>query len=139
MKFSDVQTFLTDGLTSLGYTSVPPIVPGPLTVATLQKRYPGALILVMVGGGVGLNIEQTFDRPFITVRCIGSQHDYDSAETLAKDVDGLFLALNGNATIGTAKVLWITRTGAGPEIVEWDTADRHHFQCQYIANTQTGL
>lgn len=139
MKFSDVQTFLDNGLAGLGYSPVPTIAPGPTTNVTLQKAAPGMLVLVMVGGGAGLNIEQTFDRPFITVRSIGLQHDYDSGEKLAQDIDKLFLTLCGNATVGTAKVLWVSRTGAGPELVEWDNASRYHFQCNYIANTQTGL
>lgn len=138
IKYSDVKSFVQAGLADMGYPDMV-IEPGPITDVVLAKRNPGEMIFLQVGSGAGLETEQLFDRPFIVTRVIGKQHDYNSAEQLALDLDTLFLRVNSNATIGTAKVLYIVRTGARPENVDWDTGDRYHFQCTYITSAQTGL
>jgi hypothetical protein len=139
IRYSDIESFTKSGLAVMGYSPVPPLNPGPITAEVLQKRTPGQMVFLQLGGGAGLNTEQLFDQPFITVRTIGKQHDFNSAEQLAWDIDTLFLRVNSNAVVGTAKVLYITRTGAGPDIVDRDDADRTHYQCTYITNAQTGL
>lgn len=149
LRFSDVESFLTEGLSGLGYGKINPadgtnprtmpvFSPGPASVPRLAKLSPGSTLFVTVGNGVGLDVQQLFDRPFITVRAIGPQRDYEGAETLAYDVDQLMLAIGSNATIGTAKVLYITRTGGAPTLIDYDAGDRHHFQTIYITEAQTG-
>jgi hypothetical protein len=139
MRYSDIKSFTSDGLTALGYNPLPVFNPGPPSAETLQKRSPNAMVFLTVGSGAGLESEQLFDRPFIIVRALSKQGDYDYGEKLADDIDKMFLKINSNAIIGTAKVLWISRTGAGPTVVERDSADRYHWQCVYITSTQTGL
>ena len=133
MRYKDVELFLRP---IVGYaTNI--VSPGPSTEAALQKLSPQAMVFATVGGGAGLTSEQNFDRPFITVRTIGKQGDYDSAEALAFAIDAAFLALDHNGLVGTAKVLYVTRTGGAPSLIDHDSADRYHFQCTYIAETRT--
>lgn len=150
LKYEDVRSFLEAGLTALGYGKLNPDVgepirtmpvfsPGPSTAPALAKISAGPTLFVTIGNGVGLDSEQLFDRPFITTRAIGQQNDYTSAETLAYDVDTLLLAVTSNRTVGTAKVLFVTRTGGSPTLIDYDTANRHHFQAIYIAEVQTGF
>lgn len=130
MRYSDVESFLRP------IVGDAPIHPGPSTEAALQKLSSQAIVFATVGGGAGLATEGLFDKPFITIRAIGKQGDYDSAETLAKDIDAAFRALDHNGEVGEAKVLYVTRTGGGPTMIDHDNADRYHFQCTYIAETR---
>lgn len=139
MRYSDIESFVHAGLTALEYDPVPVLNPGPNTDPEVQKRSPNAMVFLTVGGGSGLTTEQLFDLPFIIVRAVGKQHDFLSAETLAWDLDKLLLSVTSNTVIGTAKTLYINRTGAAPQLLLRDTADRYHFQCTYITETQTGF
>lgn len=148
LTYKDVETFLTDGLASLGYGGstpdsgqpgqMPLVDPGP-TTPVKEKQSPGTMVFATVGGGSGLTLEQTYDQVFITVRTIGPQQDYDTAERLAYDVDGLFLALNSAAMVGTTRVLFVNRAGGGPQLVDYDESSRYHFQTTYITPASTGL
>lgn len=145
MNFSDVETFVHDGYVALGYdansATFPVLDPGPATDANLQKLSPGRVIFLTLGGGAGVTSEDLFDRPFITCRVIGDQGDYADAETLAQQLDHMFLAVNqvANRQIGTARVLYVARAGGGPVLLEKDSADRYHFTVTYITETGTGL
>jgi len=134
LTYSDVQTFLTARLTALGYGSTKPMPlldPGPATLAKLQKKTPDAMVLSSVGNGVGLTTEGAYDRPFITTRVLGPQNDYAGAETLAQDLDRIWLAVT-NQAVGNTRVLYVTRN-APPQLVDFDADDRYHFQTTYIA------
>jgi hypothetical protein len=146
--YHDVETFTREGLTGLGYgaenpdvaepaRTMPFLQPGPITSEQLQKMTPQSVLFLQVGNGVGLTTEGLYDKPFITVRAIGMQSNYDSAEKLAFDVDKLFLAdVPGPFLMGGARVLYVTRTGGAPQLVDFDSANRYHFQATYITEAQ---
>ena len=144
ITFADIAAYLTTVLGSAGYgdtteTGNPPMplfAPGPTSAAALTKKSPQAIVWIAIQSGAGLTTEQLFDRPFVTIRSVGRQLDYDGAEKLAYDVDNALLALGGNATVGAAKVLYFTRTGGGPSLYNYDDADRYAFTCTYIAEVQ---
>lgn len=142
MRYSDVETFVRDGLTALGYgtaghPAMPAFLPGPPTIERLQKSIPNSILFLTLGNGIGLSGgEGQFDRPFITVRVIGNQNDFGYAETLAYDVDNILLAVQGNTSMGSATALYVTRTGGSPQLVDFDSADRYHFQTTYITEAQ---
>jgi len=138
MRYSDVESFLQDGLTGLGYKPLPVFSPGPSQLV-VERKAPGSMVFATFGGGLGPTSEEHFDRPFITIRALGKQRDFTGAETLAWDIDTLLLAVDGNAIVGTAKVLYIVRTGGAPALVDHDSAERYHFQSTYIVETQTGF
>jgi hypothetical protein len=151
LTYEDVRGFLSAGLEAKGYASVNPagtggndlpmprIDVGPFAIERLTKLTPGPLVFATVGNGAGLTLEQTYDQVFITIRAIGPQHDYTSAERLAQDIDLLFLAVGSNGLIGNTRVLFINRTGGSPQLVDLDESDRYHFQTTYITPASTGL
>jgi hypothetical protein len=139
LRYSDAKTFVTAGLTSLGYgtsnhPAMPAIDPGPPALPAALKVTPNSLVIVTVGNGIGLTTEGLLDRPFITVRVVGPQGDYDGAETLAQDIDGLMLAV-ANSMVGTTRALYVTRN-APPQLVDLDASNRYHFQTTYITETK---
>jgi hypothetical protein len=149
IRFADVQEFLTAGLTSLGYATgnpdtnptvrtLPVISPGPASVASLQKVTPGPLIFVQLGFGAGLQSEGLWDHQHLTVRVIGQQNDYASAENLMWDTDRLLLAVQGSGSIGASRVLYVARAGGSPGLIDFDAANRHHFQTTYVVPASTG-
>lgn len=155
LVYVDVEEFLKAGLAAKGYSSslpvdpeakpMPLINPGPFSTAQLQDLAPGPIVFATVGNGAGLTLEQTYDQPFITIRSIGPQGDFEAAERLALDIDRMFLAINGNAVLGQTedragtRVLYVTRSGGGPQLIDYDSSDRYHFQTTYIARSETGL
>ena len=138
LRYSDVKAHASAGLTALGApysTDLPVFDQGPFTVERRQQLTPQAMVFLLLGAGAGYAHDGIFDQPFITIRVIGRQGDFDYAEKLAYDLDTIF-DLGGNATIGTAKVLYVVRTGGAPQLVNLDDADRYHFQCTYITEAQ---
>ena len=139
LGFSDVRTFVSEGLTAKGYgtgtgPAMPFFHPGPPTIQALYKKSPNAIVFLTVGNGTGLTVEDVYDRPFIVVRVLGVQNNYDYAETLTHDLDALFLSVQ-NAMLGGTRTLYVTRN-APPQLVDYDSADRYHFQATYIAEAQ---
>lgn len=139
ITFADVDTFLTAGLTGLGYNPVPIINPGPATNESLQKLGVQRMVFATVGNGAGVQNELVFDRPFINLRFIGNQADYTDAETLAIKVDRLLLAVDHPTMVGATRVLYITRTGGRPQLIEYDAGQRYHFSCNYITKCPSGV
>lgn len=146
MRFADLNTYVTAELTALGVygdpdtdPTFPVINPGPPTVPELAKLATDRIIFLSLGSGPGLTSELLFDRIFITARVIGRQDDYTDAETLAWDLDGMFTKIDSNAIVGTARVLYVTRTGGAPVLLEKDSASRYHFTCTYLTETESGL
>lgn len=141
IRLSDVYTFVNEGLAAAGYgqagqPAMPMLDAGPSSVARLQQKSPGAMVFLTIGGGTGTTVEGLYDRPFITVRTVGPQNDYEAAERLAYDLDDLFLAVGGNAAIGSARALYMTRTGGAPQLIDFDAGERYHFQTTYITEAQ---
>lgn len=147
MHYADVEEFIRAGLAAKGYSTanpdvsegartMPVIGPGPSTIQDLWKKSPSAMVFATVGNGGGLRKEGLFDTPFITVRVIGLQNDFGYAETLAYDLDDLFLGVDSNTMIGSVLTLFINRTGGAPQLVDFDSANRYHFQTTYIAEVQ---
>ena len=149
LTYADVKSWLTDALAGEGYSTtlplepeakpMPLIHPGPFSLAQLQDLSPQSIVFATVGNGAGLTDENLFEQPFITIRTIGLQGDYDGAEALAMTIDRLLLAITGNAVIGATKVLYVTRSGGGPQLIDYDSSDRYHFQTTYVVRSQTGL
>jgi hypothetical protein len=137
MRYADVEALATDEFSNrLKYNPMPAFSPGPATDALIQKLGPGRLIFLTVGGGSSQTTEGLFDQPFITARVIGKQFDYEDAETMAWDLDGIFMRIGGNRMVGAAFTLRIARSGGVPQLLECDTANRYHFTCSYITETQ---
>jgi len=139
MRYSDMQSFVSAGLAALHYgdpgkPAMPAIDPGPPALPKILKISPNSIVVLTVGNGIIETTEGLFDRPFVTVRVVGPQGDYTSAETLAYDIDGL-LVNTVNATVGTARTLYFARN-APPQLVDLDDADRYHFQTTYITETK---
>jgi hypothetical protein len=149
ITWRDVRDWLSAGLVAKGYGTVQPNVspsqqtlpvfdPGPFS-ERVAKLSPGALVTLGVGGGGGTVLEATYDQKFITVRAVGLPNAYDATEALAYDLDGLLLSVTSPTLIGQARVLWVARVGGAPELIDFDTADRYHFQATYITPAMTGL
>jgi hypothetical protein len=149
LTYREVADWLTAGLTARGYgtqqpdvdpslRTMPRIVHGPYS-DQVAKQSPGALVVVSVGGGAGLSLEQTYDQKFITVRAVGLPNQYDAAESLAYDLDGLLVGVSSPAVIGQTRVLYVARTGGAPELIDYDDADRYHFQATYLTPAMTGF
>lgn len=145
MRYSDISAFVKQGYVDLGYDTAtvdfPLLDPGPPTDPGLQKLSAQRQVFLTLGGGAGLTTEALYDRIFLSTRVFGRQDDYADAENLAAQLDYMLLAAtrSGPATIGTARCLYITRTGGAPQLLLKDTADRYHLSCSYIIETGTGL
>lgn len=138
LGYNDVYTYLSDRLTNAkdyAAADLPLFNPGPPTIAKLQQITPNAMVFLTVGNGIGYAKEGVYDRPFIVCRVIGKQNDYDYAEKLAHDIDSVFFGVQ-NAAMGSTRTLYVTRN-APPQLVDFDAADRYHFQTTYIAEAQT--
>lgn len=149
LRYRDVEAYLLQGLKSRGYTDenpnvgenslpLPTLLPGPFTIPAFQNTSPQAMVFATVGNGAGETLEQTYDQVFITVRVMGPQNDYDAAERLAYDVDAI-LHVNVPTMFGATRVLFVARTGGAPDLVDYDSSDRYHFQATYITPAATGL
>jgi Bacteriophage minor capsid protein len=138
LKYEDVRGFISTLLSELGYGTetnpMPVFTPGPGTLGTVLDISPGRLVILTMGAGAGLDMEEVFDRPSVQVRSVGLQMDYNDAETLAQNIDqGLIGALvNGSQVVNGKYTLRIVRAGGGPALLEKDTGDRYHFVCNYI-------
>lgn len=142
LRYADVQTYVKTGLTDLGYgvgdgPAMPAFNPGPATIQALWKKSPNSLLFLTVGNGAGQAKEGLYDRVFITARVIGRQREFDYTETLAYDVDKILLGIQSNTMMGNTLALYVTRTGGAPQLVDYDSSDRYHFQTVYITEAQT--
>lgn len=133
MRYSDARTWLLARFGDFGYPDYqgPTVHPGPTSATQLVQAESGAMVFLTVGGGAGLTTETLYDRPFIVVRVIGEQEDYDGAERLAHDIDDALLAIASPTMVGDARVLYVTRSGSGPSLLDYN--GRYSFQCSYVA------
>ena len=142
LRFSDVKSYVSDALVALGTygdtsdTQFPVIDPGPPT-DQLMKLSPNRLIFLTIGAGAGFTTEQLYDRPFISARVLGLTRNYQDADNLALDLDKILTDVVKNTVIGTAKVLYITRTGGRPTLYSYDASERYNFTCSYITEAKT--
>jgi hypothetical protein len=143
MRYSDAEAWATDYLTGLVdangdrvYTPIPALSPGPASDEIVQKISPDEIVFLTVGGGAASTIEGLFDNPFLTLRAVGQQEDYQSAEDLAWYMDSGLLAIPDNGFMGNARIKPVVRTGGVPALLSQDNAGRYHFTCSYIVETQ---
>jgi hypothetical protein len=144
IKYSDIESHVTSQLALvrddsglLRYYPTPMTSPGPATDEGMQKINSERLIFLSVGGGAGREVEGLFAKPFINVRSIGKQFSYEDSEQLAIDIDAAFMAIDSNGFIGNAPVLYVAHSGGEPMFLSMDAANRYHFTCSYIVETQT--
>lgn len=135
MRYADILAFTEAGLTNLGYGQpggppMPAFHPGPPSLTKLHTLTPGSRCFLTVGNGIGFTKEGLYEQKFITVRVIGAQNNYNSAEDLAYAIDGLYFPVE-TQKVGDARVLYITRN-APPQLVDCDAAERYHFNTTYI-------
>jgi hypothetical protein len=95
------------------------------------------MIVLTTTPGPGFTVEQHFSGNIVNVRCVGAQNDYDDAENLAADVDGLMLA-DGNVQVGSRAALYVTHAGGPPAPFMKDSALRTHFGCSYVIPIASG-
>lgn len=151
LRYDDVRLHVTSALQARGYGNGNPLNPdvdevvrtmpvidaGPWAVRTRWKVTPQGLLFLTLGNGLGPAKEGVFDRPFITVRAIGKQDNFEYAETLAYDVDDILFSLDHNHVWPAGgRTLSVTRTGGAPQLVDYDESNRYHFQATYIAEAQ---
>jgi hypothetical protein len=141
LSFTDVKTYVEAQFQALGYaeTDMPLIDPGPFSDPRVLKRTPGRVLVLTVGGGGGFEVEQLYDETFITARVVGTQNNYDDAQRLMADVDKMLVRLNSPAWLGSTRVLYVTRAGGPPQLIDRDSAERYHFQATYVSPAATGL
>lgn len=99
---------------------------------------PGAYILMSSTGGPGFNLDGAFDAKSWQARCVGQQNDYVHAEHLADIIDIAFTSLP-SSKVGGVWVTSIQRVGGAPSPLMEDDAQRTHFVCNYIVDTQSAL
>jgi hypothetical protein len=98
---------------------------------------PGQLVIIALGSGPGLSVEELFDRQIAQIRSVGLQgSNYQSAEQLAQDVDKGMIAIDHSQSINNKWVLSVVRSGGGPALLLKDDADRYHFTCNYVVEVQ---
>lgn len=142
--YSDVEEFVSTGLRARGYGSddgppMPLLDPGPGADLQLQKRSPNAIVFLTIGDGRGFTTEQLYDQVFIREHVVSRQGDFAGGELLARDVDRILCAVDGNAMVGAARALYITRAGGSPALLTRGVDDRYHFTCTHITETESGI
>lgn len=119
--------------------------PGPPTYEGVADTVNRAVVIT-VGGGPGLFLEEVFDRVLVSIDTAGDQSDPRSAEDLAMLVDQQMLALDRPRDVAAdddpgdkIRVLAVTRAGGRPTPVAVDDGDRTHLACSYIWQVQSGV
>ena len=102
-------------------------------------KSPLPYVILSVGGGAGLTLEGTFDRPFINARVISRSNDFEGGEALALFLDEKLCAFDSSNFLGAVWAGYITRTGGRPQLQMLDDGERYHFTATYITETETGF
>lgn len=114
------------------------IVQGPIAYEGAADTVNKAVVITL-GGGPGLILEQTYDRVFVSVDCAGDQLDPESAYALSRDVDRAMLAVTSPRDVDGVRVLFVNRAGGAPVAVNVDDGDRLHLSCSYLWQVRSGV
>lgn len=135
-------TLLCDWIRPL-ITSGARVVPGRL------PDMPNRVIGITKASGPGLEMEGMFDVIGIAISCRGGENNLNDAETIANEVDDIFLGKHPNAQsenflIGNPSTGFqlngIGRRGSGPVTSNMpDTLSRWTFTCTYYAYVSTNV
>lgn len=109
----------------------------PVEVGPNEPDLTGAFVLVTAnqGGGTGLN--ELIERQGFTVRTTGPQEDYQAAEDLAFQIDGVVLD-GARTTIGGLWVAAVERAGGrkpAPAEVS-DLLEQSHLEAGYVLDVE---
>lgn len=137
--FSDVSTWLAEKLVENDISTKPLYIPGSQTDPKNAKRATQEMVFINIGSGTGTNTEMLFDGVFVALIVAGRQANYESAETLANQLDRIMLRVSTKTQIGQANVASINRSGGAPAQMARDNADRYIFTCSYLVDTELGL
>jgi hypothetical protein len=100
----------------------------------------GRVIVLSMQSGAGITMEGLFDTPAFQIRCRGAENNYDDAESIALDVDTIFMHAPTGFEMGDVYVDFIGRTGGAPQALpHTDVDNRYVFTCTYFAQVSTGL
>lgn len=116
---------------------LPSLIIKGLPTADALRRGIDRMLILTTTPGPGFTVEQHFSATIVNARCVGRQDDYDDAEALASDVDGMMLA-DGNVQVGSVGALYVTHAGGPPTPFMQDSSLRTHFSCSYVIPIQTG-
>lgn len=114
------------------------IEPGPISYEGAADTVNRAVVIT-IGGGPGLTLEQTYDRILVSVDVAGYQHNHQSAHDLARDIDRKMLAVSSTRDVGNVRVAFINRAGGPPVPVSVDDGDRLHLGCSYLWQVRSGV
>jgi hypothetical protein len=128
IRFDDLRSLLANYLDD----PMLAIEPGPD-----DPIIPGRWVKITREAGPGLTTESMFEQILFSVEVAGDQEDYNSAESLAFDVDRFFLRQTRQKVGGVLVLSW-TR-GGGPQPLSIDNARRWHFACSYTLDVQSAL
>lgn len=135
LTYTDVEGYLSSALAP-SYNPLPFFDPGPGSSLRVQDLDPDTMVIITVGNGPGLDMEEVFDRVSVQIRTIGPQQDYTGAEQLAQAVDKAMVALDHSQNLNGKRLLSVVRSGGSPSLLPQDDGDRYHFTCNYIWEVQ---
>lgn len=120
LKLEDIRTWLA---------ASPQSVTEPISL-NVQPDTPDTVITLRDTGGFALEVEDAFDNPTVQIRCRGPTNDADNPRDLAFRIDGLLLNAVRPFSIGSTRVIHISRLGGRPSYLETDEGRR----TTYVAN-----
>lgn len=135
LRLADVEVYLRGR--DPDRLKLPELIFRGLPTADLISRGLDRMLILTTTPGPGFTVEQHISGNIVNVRCIGRQDDYDDAEALASDVDGLMLA-DRNVQVGSVGALYVTWAGGPPAPFMKDSSMRTHFGCSYVIPIDSG-
>lgn len=110
-----------------------PVIKGPQLPPN-----PGRFVLVSSTSGPGLDSEEIVDTQGFQLRVVGDQHDYESAEDLAWNLDREIIRFGAHSKmVDDTWVVSIKRAGSAPSVLEQDEAFRWHLVCTYNVQAES--
>ncbi len=138
--YSGLKAFVEEGLTPAPDSNDPPLPelnPGPPSYEGTADTV-GPAVVLTIGGGPGLFLEDTYDQVMVSVDVAGEQMDYDSAEYWALRLDRLLLSVASPRVVQGVRWLAVRRAGGRPTPVGVDDGDRWHLACSYVIRVRSG-
>jgi hypothetical protein len=127
----------------------PLITSGTKVVSGRLPDVPNRVIAITKGSGPGLTFDGQFDIKGFVVQCRGGEQNLADAESIADEVDDIFLGKHPTAPcenflIGSGAesvyVSRISRTGSGPtQLAIPDSQSRWIFSCSYLVEVSTNV